>query len=677
MEPEDTTTKALDIDEEDDTSQEFSFHVGEQAYTSTRKELEARKFSSHEEYVEFIGTTFPQAALRSMSRRMRSSPVWKYVYKLDIPQLTKRKKMCEYVCIACLEERVPWEDCLLALFGNRPSNGMTHLLSKHKGLIDERKSSEASSPSTPVVKRKTPTKTTTNKKPKTVINDVISVHHNVKNCPALDETELLKTLVYPMEVEDFMATHYQKKALVVHPSTGVKRYEQLISSGMEDLNVEELMTSTSSEELQAWVRTRDSDGGKIESVKVESVKEASVLYAAGHSLYFQSSPEHSGTLIPALANDLGMGFTSTSIQGDVQGEIEIFCARAGHITNWHFDFMENFTVQLQGSKTWKLKKSSITYPVRGCTPHYKTQEVVEQQLKIHRLVDPAFEYNHGDPDEYEEITLTPGSMLYFPAGMWHRVECTEDSITMNLSMFPTPHADIVVDALRHLLLQSDKWRRGVCYYSPEEAQTNMAELLVDLKNQIDSLTAADIIPERLLIHGRSTGDESDDDEEHEEEEEDGEDESEGKAVHSHVLDLSNPEVLSDSSIEFDVDTLVRFNPLANVMHHTDIPAIHQSTGFEPDDEVFILNVGFGHSSYASALRLEFKVNPLQAAIVRAILARRVEKNHDPFSLKSLVESTPSIKNKTKKSDQREIQVALHFLCHAGFLTVVDAPNLKK
>jgi ribosomal protein L16 Arg81 hydroxylase len=35
-------------------------------------------------------------------------------------------------------------------------------------------------------------------------------------------------------------------------------------------------------------------------------------------------------------------------------------------------------------------------------------------------------------DDAEEVTLRPGSVLYVPAGMWHRVQCVEDSVSINI-----------------------------------------------------------------------------------------------------------------------------------------------------------------------------------------------------------------------------------------------------
>lgn len=40
------------------------------------------------------------------------------------------------------------------------------------------------------------------------------------------------------------------------------------------------------------------------------------------------------------ANTPGLG------EGALKGEIETFISRKGHVTDWHFDFMENFTVQV-------------------------------------------------------------------------------------------------------------------------------------------------------------------------------------------------------------------------------------------------------------------------------------------------------------------------------------------
>ena len=63
-----------------------------------------------------------------------------------------------------------------------------------------------------------------------------------------------------------------------------------------------------------------------------------------------------------------MSFGALYPDGAPRSEGETFASRAGHVTGWHFDFMENFTLQLSGTKTWRLKRSAVDVPLRGCTP---------------------------------------------------------------------------------------------------------------------------------------------------------------------------------------------------------------------------------------------------------------------------------------------------------------------
>ena len=149
-----------------------------------------------------------------------------------------------------------------------------------------------------------------------------------------------------------------------------------------------------------------------------------------------------------------------------------------HATGWHTDFQENFTIQLSGVKRWTLRRGRVKHPLRGTTPHFvRDVGVVEDQLKASRLSCPSseknsscysgeygFEYNDSNAYGPEQtVTLHPGDVLYFPAGMWHRVETIEDGISLNVSLMGTSYAKLVCEALHHLLLGSgdDGWREIV------------------------------------------------------------------------------------------------------------------------------------------------------------------------------------------------------------------------
>ena len=73
------------------------------------------------------------------------------------------------------------------------------------------------------------------------------------------------------------------------------------------------------------------------------------------------------------------------------------------------------------------------------------------QMKVSRLQDAQFSFDPADFEDCEEILLEPGSVLYFPAGVWHRVECEEDSVSINISLVSSNWADLISDSIKTLL----------------------------------------------------------------------------------------------------------------------------------------------------------------------------------------------------------------------------------
>lgn len=172
---------------------------------------------------------------------------------------------------------------------------------------------------------------------------------------------------------------------------------------------------------------------------MSEVETAQICHKAGASLYFRASEEMSEEFIRALTLDLGLHFGGFLADGSVKGEIEVFVSRKDHTTDWHFDFMENFTLQLKGSKKWNLKAADVATPLRGCTPHYKSPGTAQQQAKVHRLAKSDWSFPTAEQLQrhVQTVTLHPGSAFYFPAGVYHKVEATEDSISINFSLVST------------------------------------------------------------------------------------------------------------------------------------------------------------------------------------------------------------------------------------------------
>ena len=154
-------------------------------------------------------------------------------------------------------------------------------------------------------------------------------------------------------------------ALLVHAPR--RRLRALSRELLHGLSLRKLLHDTPSEEVHVWF----GGGGGNTSIKVADPEAALTCHASGGSLYFRAPVSASELLTTALSQQLGLSFGALYADGAPRSEVETFASRAGHVTHWHFDYMENFTLQLRGTKRWRLKRSAVGVPVRGCTPQWR------------------------------------------------------------------------------------------------------------------------------------------------------------------------------------------------------------------------------------------------------------------------------------------------------------------
>lgn len=262
-------------------------------------------------------------------------------------------------------------------------------------------------------------------------------------------------------------------------------------------SVEKLCENTASEQIHIWYPDRSGKSHakfqkEIDSFGTNDIPLAVKSYErGGASLYFGSPVEFRELFNKKLACQLGMNYTAYFPDFTSMSETEIFISTKGGYTDYHIDFQENFSIQLRGTKKWKLCKSGVTSPLAGFTPHYAKSGNLEQQLKLLSMEFP-FKY---DKDEIEslatEIELNAGDVLYHPAGIWHAVECTEDSVTINLSLKNLNKADIIAQSLKHLMNQDPELRENMTFTSREDFNRQIQsgiektfELLKDLSPEV-------------------------------------------------------------------------------------------------------------------------------------------------------------------------------------------------
>jgi hypothetical protein len=336
-----------------------------------------------------------------------------------------------------------------------------------------------------------------------------------------------------------------------------------------------------------------------------------------------------------------------------RGEVEVFIGTAGHTTGWHTDFQENFTIQLSGSKKWTLRQGTVQYPLRGCTPHYASPETVESQLKAARLSNPTFQFDqhhldtNGFGDE-ESVVLETGDILYFPAGMWHKVETVEPGVSINISLMGMNYATLVCQALQHLLLKETAWRETIVGTPPgsetaskrSPSVTEKLELLLNgLPDVIRKLGsgqagAQSILPPVLRhppsfhLDDDSMGDDkmnSDDDnssgsngiDDDEANNENGSatltdatpHEDDVRDSDDHIIDVECFEDPSGwSGKQPSKDCCLRKNPLATLMKMSEIVRYygrkHSKSADDDNSQVYVLNVNFaGNEMQESAIRV--------------------------------------------------------------------------
>ena len=328
-----------------------------------------------------------------------------------------------------------------------------------------------------------------------------------RTCPGVgvfcgERCPLLAQLTYPLSPSDFLRRHWRRRALLVHAPR--RRLRALSRELLHGLSLRKLLHDTPSEEVHVWF----GGGGGNTSIKVADPEAALTCHASGGSLYFRAPVSASELLTTALSQQLGLSFGALYADGAPRSEVETFASRAGHVTHWHFDYMENFTLQLRGTKRWRLKRSAVGVPVRGCTPQWgaasaAVRTAAEQQAKLHAQHASGGTFEAAPPDAFfadaDEVVVRPGSVLYVPAGTWHRVECDEDSLSINVSLMGTTWADHVADALRQRLLTHAAARAPVCMASVADGRRQLRDVLKVASRELAALAPADLLPQALAL----------------------------------------------------------------------------------------------------------------------------------------------------------------------------------
>jgi len=138
----------------------------------------------------------------------------------------------------------------------------------------------------------------------------------------------------------------------------------------------------------------------------------------------QSIPE----IFPELVEDFGEPTWIENKKTDYMSNI--WFGESGNVSPLHFDAVHNFFVQIFGKKKVYLFSFEDTKFLYRHTPKTSTVYNISQISDLHN-VDPI-----KFPDFRQAMPLTailsPGDVLFIPAGWWHHVETLEIAISLSL-----------------------------------------------------------------------------------------------------------------------------------------------------------------------------------------------------------------------------------------------------
>jgi len=462
-----------------------------------------------------------------------------------------------------------------------------------------------------------------------------------------------------------------------HPIV-VKGNENLISLLKEqlyDLNIDMMLENTASENIHVWLKGIDKvTDQSLDSVTVDNHMHAKSLYNAGHSLYCRASEELEKEVIPKVLEELGIGINTSKSDRFRRGEIETFFSRKGHLTDFHVDFQENFTIQLTGKKKWTFCNSSILSPIRGCTPHYngigQENNVAEQQLKVLKLGNVDFSPLEFKEGEVWSIILEPGDTLYHPAGVWHKVECIEDSISINISMIAASYAEVICCGLQQILWERKQYRQPVNTLNLNNTYEVIENIFKDIPYILQKLKPSDF----LLTFAGDDDDDNDDDDD---------DESKDTSE-STVNDTTNNEKIINMHLEnileeLSLESEIRINPLAQVLSEKDLHTLGWNNNLYEKingDEVYVIHSGFGNE-YLESLSQKSIVVPakLKFAIPHLFRFMKIVKD-SLYPSKQLFNITTS-QETTDYNENLYASMKNNCITVTQFIKMVDTTDKKK
>ena len=182
-------------------------------------------------------------------------------------------------------------------------------------------------------------------------------------------------------------------------------------------------------------------------VAIDQVSAAS-LYRMGLTVQFEDIAPFVADAAPALRLlEAELGLPPGSARASV------FSSPRSDGLSEHFDAQDLFSIQLQGTKRFRIA------PVRDLRYPCGTQFVPSTEPFDFLYPQAGGGFPDAAEAEFTTVDMEPGSVLFLPRGTWHATESGGDSLSVSIGLFVPSAADCVLEQLQLLLMQEPQWRR--------------------------------------------------------------------------------------------------------------------------------------------------------------------------------------------------------------------------
>ncbi len=258
----------------------------------------------------------------------------------------------------------------------------------------------------------------------------------------------LASLLAPFPLADFVEGHWEKRSLYVR---GVRhRFADVFDQARMLAAAQRPRGPHAADPRRLRAGFRDTSGEHAE-LGITAAQMAPLL-AAGMTLqaeWLHESDAALGAFVEGVRRSLAV---------PVSIDVAAFLSPEGSGYGLHFDTTSMLVLQLEGTKRWHYAPlPAVARPVSNVIP-----DAAARAAGVHGFAESDLLVQE----------LAPGDVLYLPAGAWHHVKATSESLHVCLTIRPVDALDLAHDLLLDDLLEDVAWRtlpaladRGEAYFA--------------------------------------------------------------------------------------------------------------------------------------------------------------------------------------------------------------------